>query len=215
MDGAGSESVPGRVVPASDLADWKSGKDMLRHARMESQGILSAARVAAERASAEGYRDGYAAGLEQAKASCSAMLVALEAQRALGWRRLQPAIVRTLGACFARLVGSVVMPEFLQGRLRTILEEARPKGLVRIRTHGASVELVRQALQAAEGAFPDVDLFRVVADSKLSPDDLVIETRSGVVDGRLESQIAAIGRGLGEAMSSMGVEVPAPQPLAA
>jgi len=215
MDRARVEFVPGRVIPAVDLADWQSGKNLLRRAQLESHGILGAARVAADQASAEGYRDGYAAGLAEAKATCGALLVALEAQRALGWRQLQPAIGRTLGVCFSRLVGSAAMPEFMQGRLRTILEDARPKGLVRVRTHGSSVELVRQALQAAEVAFPDVDLFRVVADANLAADDLVIETRAGVVDGRLESQIGAIGRGLGEAMASMGVDAAASQPQTA
>ncbi|GEM_PF-6565896 len=216
MDGASSSHQPApgpralaRIIPAADLAAWKSGKDLLRSALLETQHTLSAARVAAEQASAEGYREGYAKGLAQAKASCASTLVALEAQRALGWRRLQPAIGRSLAACFARLVGSVSMPEHLHGRLKTILEDARPKGTVCVRAHSSSIDAVRQAVQAVEMQFPGIELFRVVADDTLGADDLVVETRAGIVDGRLDSQVAAIARGLGDAVASFAVDSPA------
>jgi len=193
----------GRIIPAKDLPHWKSGLDLLQHARIESEFVLGNARAAAAEASAEGHREGYAAGLAQAKAACGALLVSLEAQQALGWRRLQPTMRHALALCFSRLVGSAGMPDFLQGRLQAILDEARPRGLVRVRVHGGSAERVRQAVQLCEADYPDVELFRVVADDHLSPDDLVIETQTGVVDGRLESQLAAIGRGMDLALAAL------------
>jgi flagellar biosynthesis/type III secretory pathway protein FliH len=191
-----------RVMPASELPAWQSERALLQHAQAQARRLLDEARGAAEQARAEAHRKRHAAGLAEAKASCASQLVALKGQQALGWQRGQPSIAQAVGACFARLVGAAAMPDHLSGRLQALLGKARPRGKVRIRVPGSCADRVRELVAGLRGGHPEVELFRIVADNALAPDDLVIETRAGVVDGRLEAQVAAIRRGLAEALGA-------------
>lgn len=195
-----------RVAPASAA----SGKT-LAQVEAEAEALVASAQARAQAIAAEAHREGFTQGhregLEVARAA-SAPLVALlgEAARAAQEAReraLAGAEVELLALALAlaeRILHREVAatPGEVEALARGLLDRARDKRRAVLRVHPEDYARLLEARRALlEGLPEDADL-RLEADPAVGRGGCLLETPSGILDGRLESQLEEALRALKE-----------------
>ncbi|MGI6210042.1 MAG: FliH/SctL family protein [Anaerolineae bacterium] len=178
-------------------------------AQLVQQAQSEAADIARQ-ASEEGYAQGLAQGLEEgrrqgreevlaanrtAAARLAQIAQAAEEEQFRLFEDVEPQLVDLALAIARKVVASelATRPELILEILARAIEQARGAGSHLIRLHPDDLDLVQPympqaALEAGGGQWS------LVADDSLSPGDCLIETDYGVVDARILTQMAELGR---------------------
>lgn len=91
-------------------------------------------------------------------------------------------------------------PEALIGVLVGALQRVRGAGTVTVKVAPSGVAVLAQADEVIDRTELGIDTLTVVADPALGPGDVVVETEHGLVDARIDEQLDAMRRSLGEVL---------------
>ena len=207
----GGEHTLGGIDHGRSLA-WteKDETNYLERVRQKAgqmaAGILSEANAEAERIREKAGRDGYAAGLEQARReleefrtglseSVHAVLSAIEGQCSQifdQWRGDLTALARLA----VERVTDLEMTERRREMLEALLVEAtglleKRRDLV-IRVSPEDETVIADIVEMTRERFADVRSWRVKADPDLAAGGLTVESESSLAEGRAESRRAAV-----------------------
>jgi flagellar biosynthesis/type III secretory pathway protein FliH len=142
------------------------------------------------------YEAGLAAGREAAVADLTALMASARAEAEEARVQARDAAVVLARRMAAKIVGHAVdvAPELMGDIVAQALAASRAKaGAVVLRVHPADLDAVEQARERwGAGAV----VVRVVPDAAVGRHGCVVETSSGRVDARLESQLAALEQAL-------------------
>ncbi|MES2934007.1 MAG: FliH/SctL family protein [Pseudomonadota bacterium] len=186
------------IIRAAEYLAMLNAQQASKALREEQDDIIAAAQLHAETLRQAATAAGNAAG-RNAYASQLASL-ALEHNRC--WQKIESSIGVTVLSCVRRLLGEMGTNDALLTRVRAILQQLRPKQVITLRVSAAALPELRAALEQLEREFGAIDAFQIALDPHLSDSDCVIETLHGVVDARLESQLAAIRVGVEQALAA-------------
>jgi type III secretion protein L len=187
----------GRVVPA-EILDARAQADSIRAAAArQAEVLLKDAQAQVEALHAEARQAGEAAGRAEAEAELITLLVETRAEVERLRRAAIPA-ARTLAVRMAeRIVGRTVEldPSTLADIAASALAAARVRdGVVLLRVHPAdraALETARPALAARLAAAVEL---RLVSDPAVNRHGCIVETPTGRLDARLETQLVALER---------------------
>ena len=87
-------------------------------------------------------------------------------------------------------------------QVESALKKIVDKEKVVVRVHPGDLELVKEQESTWRAVVDGIKYFSVVEDKQLEPGDVVIETNSGIVDARIEVQLAHIKRVLTEVLEN-------------
>jgi type III secretion protein L len=187
----------GRVVPAEVLDARGQREAILAGARGEAARMLADAQAEAAAIRAEARRAGEAAGRADAEGTFTTLLIearadaervraaAVPAARALAVRMAEKIVARAVD------LEASVLAEMVSNALATARARS---GIVLLRVHPddrAGLEMARPALAARLAAAVEL---RLVADPEVGRYGCVVETPTGRLDARLETQLAALER---------------------
>ncbi len=169
-------------------------------AREQAKQVLVAAHAAGEAERRRGYEQGLAEGREAAAAEMTEVLVRArqeaddlrEASRDAAIpiaRRMAERIVGRALELHPSLIGDIAVQALAASRART--------GAVTLRVHPLDLIALEQQRARLLARLPSVDL-TLLADENIGQGGCVIETSSGRLDARLERQLDAIEKALGE-----------------
>lgn len=168
--------------------------------------LLADARREAENIRRTAREEGYAEGLEHSRAeleefrsgmgeAVSAVLGAIEGQCSNVFQQWREDIIALARLCVEK-VTSVELSENRRAMLESLLTESvaileKRRQLV-IRVNPEDEAMLSDIVGLAQEHFPDVNVWRVKADSGISPGGMVVESESSLAEGRVESRIAAV-----------------------
>lgn len=183
------------VIPAP-LADARArGVELLAEARAEAERIVSDARAQAANTQRAAEETGRAAGL--------ATVAALEARALEARRRAVEDAERTVVALVTKIAERVLgealadAPERIVPAVRAQLERVRRARTVEIRVHPEDALALEASL--ARGGLGDPErAVTVVPDAGITRGGCVLASDLGTLDARLEVQLEAFERALGE-----------------
>jgi flagellar biosynthesis/type III secretory pathway protein FliH len=173
---------------------------LVMSAREQAQQVLEAARAAGEVERRRGYEVGLAEGREAAAAELTETLVRAreeaeqmrEASREAAIpiaRRMAERIVGRALELHPSLIGDIAAQALAASRART--------GAVTLRVHPLDLFALEQQKPRLLARLPSVDL-TLLSDESVAQGGCVVETASGRLDARLERQLDAIEKALGE-----------------
>jgi len=193
--------APGARIPVERLRAMREATRVLGEARARADGILAAARAAAEELRAHAIEEGRAEARREAER--------LVAGAARAWARAHDALLpelAELAAAMARRILSAELrlrPELALEIARRVIAATRPGRSLRVRVHPGDARALAagyRELAASLGI-----RLRLVPDPAVGRGGCWLQGASGEVDGRLEVQLA----GLLEALQDdRGEEVP-------
>jgi type III secretion protein L len=169
-------------------------REIDQYALHETRRLAERARDTRRRAFARGYRAGRTAALRD--------LVVPAAVTAYALGRLQDHLLRLAMQAVADIVGQMPSGMTLPNQLRRSLLAAPGQRLLSVRVAACDYAEARLAVDRLEREL-GLAFVKVLADADLPSRSCVVETEGGVIDGGLHQQLAALERGLGQAIGAM------------
>jgi len=191
-------SSDSRLVKATDLGTVRSAEEIIAAAEAEAARIREEAKAAFEAEKTRGYQKGMADGkmeiamlkLEQVDSSV-AFMEGVE-------QKMADVVLKAL-KLFVVEVGDREM--VLQIVRKTMNAVIRTQKHVTLKVAPEQVENVRGRIAELRAAYPTVESFDVIEDSRLQGPACILETEAGVADGSVETQLAAIQASLKKHLS--------------
>lgn len=183
-----------RVQPIAVRAAHEEARAIVEQARSEARAIIEEAQAHAQRSVAEAVERASIAAREQVVAQLAASLVRAERALAVTERDVIALALEVARTVLGREAES--SPSFIEAVARRSLQRVRRARAVVLRVHRDDLSLARERVREwlAPGAEPSV--LDVLEDDSVERGGVVVECDLGRIDGRIESQLAAIGRAL-------------------
>lgn len=177
---------------ALDFQQWVDAGQALAVAEATAQGIVSRADEVREQARLEGLERGRA----QARDELVEAVAGLRGQLRRWVLDTEPKLVDLVWRCVQEVVRGVDPSQLVRGSIDRALAEMATAPDVRIQVHASEVPALREALAALAQAHDIRGVLRVEASAALKPGDCIVESPMGLVDLRIDSQLAFIDRTL-------------------
>ncbi|WP_376705130.1 type III secretion system stator protein SctL [Mesorhizobium sp. ISC25] len=177
-----------RILRAAEVRALQDGHAFLDEARRDAQQLRDAARRAYAAEYAQGYDDGKAQG--DAEATRLVSETAVKVDRYFGG--LESEVVGLAVDIVRRILGEFDVGALVAKAARQAVTEIRRAKYLKVRVHPASIERVRDELDAV---LRESDLGMTVeidADDALAPDACIVSTDFAVVDASIDAQLKAI-----------------------
>jgi type III secretion protein L len=198
----------GRVVPGEVLDARAQAELILAASRRQASALIEKARTEAVGLHAEAWRAGEAAGRAEAQSAFTTLAVEARAEA----ERLRSAAIPAARTLAVRMAEKIVRrtiqldPSTLADIAAQALAAARAHtGVVLLRVHPedqAALAAARPVLAARLAAAVEL---RLVADPAVSRSGCIVETTTGRLDARLETQLTALERAVfGDAVGPAG-----------
>jgi type III secretion protein L len=146
------------------------------------------------RAWRRGYASGQAAALREMVRPATAASFAA--------RSLQERLVQIALSGLNRVIGELPAASALPNQLRRCIAASRSQRVLSVRVAVEDHDNAKVLVMALEQEL-GVGLFSVLADAGLPRNSCVIETEDGVIDGSLKLQLAALERGMRDAVDGV------------
>ncbi len=200
FDGEGVEELtpdPGQAVEeAVDL-------EVAAAAQADTILLDAEARAAAmtREALARGYADGKAEGLKAAEEQCKGYLerlAALAKQAVVDRESMIRSAEQELATLALEVASKVIRrevacdPSIVLSVVEAALEKVGATDSVRIVVHSEDADLVREKWAELKGAVAFGANWEIVSDDRMERGGCIVETKSGMVDSRIEAQMAEI-----------------------
>jgi flagellar biosynthesis/type III secretory pathway protein FliH len=211
--GGGSASAASPSAPAGAAASFVDVsaeiRALLDRARQEAAGIVQAAQCQAEQlrrqAEQESRREAEQRCREQLHAEVDRQLAtvlpalervldALQAERVAYLRGCEHGVLQLAIAIAERLIRRAlhVQPEITLDLIREALELAGGSPQIRVRLHPADCERLQAAIEELVRLRGLESVVQLLPDAAVSPGGCLVQTESGTIDQRFESQLARI-----------------------
>lgn len=191
-DGDGEPAEEARIDPVAEAE--------ARAARIIAEAEARAEEMLRE-AVAKGYAEGKEAGLRAAEEQTREQLerlASLARQAAIDRESMVRSAEQELAALALEIAAKVIRrevscdPTVVLNVVEGALEKVGTTDAVRILVHPDDVELVRERWADLKGAVALGTDWEIAGDDRIERGGCIIETRSGMVDGRIEAQLAEI-----------------------
>jgi type III secretion protein L len=193
---------PGRVLPAAESDAMLDAERLLADAQQRAVHTVEAARKEADtiRAAAR------AAGLEEANEEIQDRLFAIADASANAISRTEERIVDMAVQIARRIIGSFDEAEIAARVAKKSMALSAHSSFIRLRVAPGAVEQLRERLDGILPASMASTSIEVIGDGRVHGGGCIMETDAGLIDATIDSQIAAIERGLHRSLSDSSVK---------
>ena len=180
-----------KVLKKEFLRALREGDEIIDKARLMARDIVAEAGNEAGRIRSEAETEG----LEQGKAQATEIILAAGMQKERMLARLEKEVIElALRAAAAIIEASRQLdPLVVAGVYRKALASLEGSDEITLRVSPEDIEAARAFLEREEKIPGRV---RIVKDGAVSPGGCIVESETGSVDGRIETQLEAIRRAL-------------------
>jgi type III secretion protein L len=177
-----------RILRAAEARAWQDGHAFLDEARRDAQQLRDAARRAYAAEYAQGYEDGKARG--DADAARLVSETAVKVDRYLGG--LEAEIINLALDVVRRVLGEFDASMLVAKAAAQAVTEIRRAKYLKVRLHPASVNRVRDELNAVLRESELGMAVEIDADDTLATGACILSTDIAVIDASIEAQLDAI-----------------------
>ena len=182
-----------RLVKSSEVATVKSAAEIIAAAEAEAARIREEAKAAFEAEKQRGYEKGLQDGkmeiamqkLEQVDQSV-AFMESVEG-------KLANIVLKALKTCVEEIGDEEMVVNIVRKTMNAVIRTQRH---VTLKVAPEMVAVVKERVASLREAYPTVETFDVVEDSRLTGPACILETEAGVADASVDTQLAAIERSL-------------------
>jgi len=169
-------------------------RQIISTAHMDALRLADNAQKDRESAMAAGRKEGYEAGL----AEWNNILLDSNRRRDTLLENAEPEIVRLAVRVAEKIIGRelITAPETIVSIVKEALKSARRERKFVLHVHPEHEAVVRERIAQLRSFSDDLQELRVFSDSEMSQGGCLIESEIGVVDARLETQLAVLEQAL-------------------
>lgn len=187
----------GKVIKAAEYAELLEAGEVLSAAFARAQELKSAAERERESVRAAGFKKGW----QNAQAEFAASVVEATEKMETAFQALEGRIAKTVMRAVRQVLGELRDEDVMASVIRRVLEQCRSEKRLRLRVAATQFEPANDSLNIILKDFPDVEFVEVVKDPQAATGTCILESEFGVVDGSVETQLAAVQAGLVNALA--------------
>jgi type III secretion protein L len=180
------------VIKADEFATLVEARETLRLARRAAEQMRATVEAEIEQAR----RRGYEAGMREARAELSTQIAETKAQLEHSFVSLEGRIVQTVLKAVQQILGHTNDRALLEPLIRRVLAQSNSTTPMRLRVSAEQFDAANDAVASLLKEFPQVEWIDVAKDPNATRGTCVLETEFGVIDGSIDTQLAALRRGL-------------------
>lgn len=182
-----------RLVKAADIAEVRTAAELLAAAQAEADRIHSVAVTDAEQERKRGYEKGLAdAKLEMAMQKLDQVNSSVAFMESVE-NKMADLVMKALHKCVAEIGDQELVVQVVRKLMAAVIRTQRH---VTLKVAPEHVQDVKARVEELRSAYPTVETFDIVEDSRLQGTAAVLETEAGVADASIDTQLAAIERSL-------------------
>jgi len=183
-------------VRAHEFRTIKQADGVLHAAQELAQRMLEAQQHELQTQLAQARRDGFDRGRREGMAAVLGTLALERRMRELFASRMADIIEQ----CMKHMLGDIGAAELFRQRVLHLLMQA-DRTAVMLHVSPAQAHWAHAAVQPLADASGDLSWLVILTDSRLAPDSMVLETRTGFVDASIELSLAGMRELVAEAVS--------------
>jgi type III secretion protein L len=173
------------VLPRAEFAPVEEATRLLAEAEAKAAEIVKQAEEAFQREKQRGYEEGRA----QAQLESVERLMAEQQVLNRGLERVEQDLAKLVSECVRRIIDGFDEHARAEGIVRGALKQMRREKRVELRAPPGLHDFLRSRIDAIRKDFPEIDLIDVVEDPLLEPEQVIVETSIGRVDGNLSQRL--------------------------
>ena len=182
-----------RLVKATDAATVSSATEIIAAAEADAARIREEAKAAYEEERKRGYEKGLADGKEEIIMQKLELVDSSVSFMEGVETKMAEVVMKALKSCVVEIGDKEMVVQIVKKTLAAVIRTQRT---VTLHVPPELVETVRSRVAELRTAYPTVETFDVVEDSRLKGAACVLETEAGVADASAETQLAAIEKSL-------------------
>jgi len=180
-------------------------EQMIDRARQQADIIIRSARAEAQTVLDEARKEGLRAGMTEAIGRCDELIqrieddiASLQAEREEFIERLEPEVLKLCLSIAEKIIRHEVKTDHrvVLRAIKACLRRVKNNGEVFVRVSPEEIEGVRAKRDELVGILDGVATVSVVDDRRVSPGGCVVETATGDLDARIETQLERIEKRL-------------------
>jgi len=186
--------VAGRaaVLKADEFTALVEARETLQLARRAAEELRASIEAEVEQAR----RRGYETGLREARVELSTQIAETKAQLEHSFVSLEARIVQTVLKAVQQILAGTDDRAMLEPLIRRVLAQSNNDSPLRLRVSAEQFDAANDAVAVLLKEFPQVEWIDVAKDPSAARGTCVLESEFGVIDGSIETQLAALRRGL-------------------
>jgi len=181
-----------KIIRQQAYAELVQAESIVAQAHAEANKIKQEAINVYEAEKKRGFQEGQT----QAKLQMAEHMVDYVTKMVAHMHQFENRLVDMLIQALRQIIGEIDKRELILGVVAKALQVVRTQKRVMIRVAPSDLPFVEQQLNALLSQFPSMDVLDVMADNRLQPGDCMLETDVGIVDARLEQQLAIVQRSI-------------------
>jgi type III secretion protein L len=183
--------APGtRIIKKDTYALFGKAEDILAAARAKAADMVAAA----EKVYQSEKQRGHAEGLENARAEMAEAMTAAALRTEQHFRTLEAETVSLVMAVVRKVLHAIEPRDLVAGQVTKALEAFKGCPRVTLKVHPQVAEDLHARLSEIAAKRPEIDLIHVKTTPDLAPDQLIVESATGILEASLETQLDAIER---------------------
>ncbi len=181
-----------KILRAEEYATYLQAETLVEAGRKEVERIKEEAKQAYEEEKRRGFAEGEASG----KAEIAERMVDYVTRIANNLERFESKLVDMLMQALQQIIGEIDRKELIVGVVAKALQVVRSQKRVMVRVHPSDLSSVEEQINAYLEHYQGIQFIDVTSDERLKPGDCMLETDVGVVDGRIDQQLAVVRKSL-------------------
>jgi len=182
-----------RLVKATDAATVSSATEIIAAAEADAARIREEAKAAYEEERKRGYEKGLADGKEEIIQQKLELVDSSVSFMEGVETKMADVVMKALRSCVVEIGDKEMVVQIVKKTLAAVIRTQRT---VTLHVPPDLVETVRSRVAELKAAYPTIETFDVVEDSRLKGAACILETEAGVADASAETQLAAIEKSL-------------------
>lgn len=184
--------APGtRIIKKDTYAIFGQAEDILAAARAKAADMLTAA----EKVYQSEKQRGYTEGLEKARAKMAEEMAAAALRTEQHFRTIEEETVSLVMAVVRKVLHAIEPRALVVAQVSKALEAFRGSPRVTLKVHPQVADDLHARLREITAKRPDIDLIDVKTTPDLAPDQLIVESATGILEASIETQLKAIEQG--------------------
>lgn len=176
------------VVPAKEMAAWRTAEQTVQDAVLQSNLILSQAKEALQSERERGYREGR----EEALREQSEHAIDSVARTVDYFNKVEGRMVDLVMQAVRKIITDYDNEPHIFLTVRNALSVLRNQKQLVLRLNPADVEAMRSRINDLLAAYPGIGYIDVMADARILAGACLIESEIGLVEASMESQLASL-----------------------
>ena len=182
-----------RLVKATDAATVRSAAEIIAAAEAEAARIREEAKAAFEAEKKRGYDKGIADGKMEIAMQKLDLVDSSVAFMEGVEEKMAGIVMKALQTCVTEIGDREMVVQIVRKTMAAVIRTQRT---VTLKVAPELAESVRARVAELTAAFPTIETFDVVEDSRLKGPACILETEAGVADASVETQLAAIEKSI-------------------